>query len=127
MRFDILNSTSGQWVSIVPYIKWQGLKYSRNDVDGSNAGRTIEDALMIRDRLATKAKWNMETIPLKADVAQMIEDLLMPEFFSVRTDYGTPGVTNTYEVYSNNVNRNAVIWRDDGSYYVTLTFPIVER
>ena len=126
MRFDILNS-SGQWVSIVPYIKYQGMKYSRNDVDGSNAGRTINDALMIRDRLATKAKWNIETIPLKASVAQMIENLLMPEFFNVRTDYGTPGTTKTYEVYSNNVNRNAVIWRDDGSYYVTLTFPIVER
>lgn len=126
MRFDILNS-SGQWVSIVPYIKYQGIKYSRNDVDGSNAGRTISNALMIRDRLATKAKWNIETIPITSDVAEMIESLLMPEFFNVRTDYGTPGVSNTYEVYSNNVNRTPVIWRDNGTYYVTLSFPIVER
>lgn len=126
MRFDILN-TQGQWVSIVPYIKYQGIKYSRNDVDGSNAGRTISNALMIRDRLATKAKWNIETIPITSDVAEMIESLLMPEFFNVRTDYGTPGVSNTYEVYSNNVNRTPVIWRDNGTYYVTLSFPIVER
>ena len=126
MRFDILNS-SGQWVSIVPYIKYQGIKYSRNDVDGSNAGRTISNALMIRDRLATKAKWNIETIPITSDIAEMIESLLMPEFFNVRTDYGTPGVSNTYEVYSNNVNRTPVIWRDNGTYYVTLSFPIVER
>lgn len=126
MRFDILN-TQGQWVSIVPYIKYQGIKYSRNDVDGSNAGRTISNALMIRDRLATKAKWNIETIPITSDIAEMIESLLMPEFFNVRTDYGTPGVSNTYEVYSNNVNRTPVIWRDNGTYYVTLSFPIVER
>ena len=126
MRFDILN-TQGQWVSIVPYIKYQGIKYSRNDVDGSNAGRTISNALMIRDRLATKAKWNIETIPITSDIAEMIESLLMPEFFMVRTDYGTPGVSNTYEVYSNNVNRTPVIWRDNGTYYVTLSFPIVER
>lgn len=126
MRFDILNA-QGQWVSIVPYIKYQGIKYSRNDVDGSNAGRTISNALMIRDRLATKAKWNIETIPITSDIAEMIESLLMPEFFTIRTDYGTPGVSNTYEVYSNNVNRTPVIWRDNGTYYVTLSFPIVER
>ena len=114
-------------MSIVPYIKYQGIKYSRNDVDGSNAGRTISNALMIRDRLATKAKWNIETIPITSDIAEMIESLLMPEFFNVRTDYGTPGVSNTYEVYSNNVNRTPVIWRDNGTYYVTLSFPIVER
>lgn len=127
MTFQILNEDTGTWVELNPYIKYQGIKYSRNDVDGSNAGRTINDALMIRDRLATKAKWNIETIPIKSDVAEMIESLLMPEFFNVMTDYGTPGAASIYEVYSNNVNRTPVIWRDDGSYYVTLSFPIVER
>lgn len=127
MRFEILNTTSGQWVDISGYIKYQGIKFSRNDVDGPNAGRTIQNALMIRDRLSTKSKWNIETVPVTQDIAYMIEQLLMPEFFSVRTDYGTPGRLTTYEVYANNVNRTPVIWRRSGDYYVTLTFPIVER
>lgn len=124
MTFEIYSSTRG-WVNILPYIAYQGMDGSRNDVDGSTAGRVISDARLYRDRLATKYKWNITTKPLDMATAKMIEGLLMPEFFRIRTDFFASSVTQ-YECYSNNVTKAYVI--NKGSYeMVKLSFPIVER
>lgn len=123
MVFDIYSPIYG-WVDITKYTKYQGLDGSRNDVDGSNAGRVIQNALLYRERLATKYKWNFTTFPLKNETAKMIESLLMPEYFQVRTDYYGSGVT-TYQCYSNNVTKSYVIYK--GYDMVKLSFPIVER
>lgn len=122
MRFEIY-STTRSWVDITPYVKYQGFEGSRNDVDGVNAGRVISNALMTRDRLATKYKWNITTIPLDNDTAKMIEELLMPEFFRIRTDYFSD--LTQYECYSNNVVKTYVIYK--GYDMVKLSFPIVQR
>ena len=123
MRFEIYSSTRS-WVDIVPYIKYEGFEGTRNDVDGPNAGRVIQNALMTRDRLATKYKWNITTIPLPNDTAKMIEELLMPEFFRIRTDY-FDSVLTQYECYTNNVQKTYVIYK--GYDMVKLSFPIVQR
>lgn len=124
MTFDIYDSTNSRWVDVTPYIKYQGFEGSRNDVDGPNAGRVIGNALMVRDRLATKYKFTATTIPLPNSVAKNIERLLMPEFFQVRTDYYSDTVT-PYTVYSNNVTKAYVIYK--GYDMVKLSFPIVEQ
>lgn len=124
MILDIYSTTLG-WVDITPYIKYQGVDGTRNDVDGPNAGRVIENALMYRDRLATKIKFQITTTPLKMSTAVMIENLLMPEFFTIRTDYFT-GSPKHYTVYSNNVSKTYVINKEYGEL-VKLSFPIVER
>ena len=80
---------------------------------------------MERDLLAYKRKWNITTRPIPAATARMIEGLLMPEFFQVRTDYYESTVT-TYTVYSNNVTK-AYIINKGTNYLVKLSFPIVER
>lgn len=128
MRFEIFSSELS-WVDIIPYIKYQGIEGTRNDVDGTNAGRVLQDALLTRDRLATKYKWNITTIPLDNDTAKMIESLLMPEFFRIRTDFFASTLTQ-YECYSNNVTKTYVIRKKAGvTYhdYVKLSFPIVQR
>lgn len=124
MTFDIYDSTNSRWVDVTPYIKYQGFEGSRNDVDGPNAGRVIGNALMVRDRLATKYKFTATTIPIPNSVAKNIERLLMPEFFQVRTDYYSDTVT-PYTVYSNNVTKAYVIYK--GYDMVKLSFPIVEQ
>ena len=126
MTFDIYDSTNNTWVDILWCTSWQGLSGSRNDVDGTNAGRVIQNALMTRDRLATKYKWNFTTVPITLQEAAAVESLLMPEFFNIRTDYYTPGTVTTYEVYSNNVTKTYVIKKGYGEL-VKLSFPIVER
>lgn len=124
MILDIYSTTLG-WVDITPFIKYQGVEGTRNDVDGPNAGRVIDNALMYRDRLATKMKFQITTIPLEMSTAVMIENLLMPEFFTIRTDYFT-GSSKQYTVYSNNVSKTYVINKEYGEL-VKLSFPIVER
>lgn len=126
MTFDIFNQNTSQWVDILWAVKYEGFEGTRNDVDGPNAGRVISNAMMDRDRLATKYKWTMTTIPITEAQAASIEALLMPEFFRVRTDYFTPGTNTVYTVYSNNVSKVHVIQRDTGAL-VKLSFPIVER
>ena len=125
MTFDIYNTNTNQWVSILPYIFYQGLDGSRNDVDGSAAGRVLQDARLFRDRLATKYKWNVTTKAISSADAKMIESLIMPEFFQIRTDFFTPNVT-TYTVYSNNVTK-AYIINKGTDYLVKLSFPIVQQ
>ena len=125
MTFSI-QATNGSWVNIVPYIAYQGLTGSLNSVDGANAGRVIENALMTRDLLAYKHKWEITTRPIKLSEATMIENLLMPEFFKVSTNYYTPNTNTQYTVYSNNVTK-AYIINKTGEPLVKLSFPIVER
>nr|DAT70870.1 MAG TPA: hypothetical protein [Caudoviricetes sp.] len=48
---------------ITPYIANGGLQYTRNDLDGPNAGRAL-DGTMYRDRVATKDKWTVNCRPL---------------------------------------------------------------
>lgn len=125
MTFSI-QRTNGTWVNIVPYIAYQGLTGSLNSVDGTNAGRVIENALMTRDLLAYKHKWEITTRPIKLSEATMIEELLMPEFFKVNTDYYSPGTDRQYTVYANNMTKAYVI-NKTGEPLVKLSFPIVER
>ena len=124
MTFDIYSPVYG-WVDITKYTAYQGIDGSRNDVDGSEAGRVIQNALLYRERLATKYKWNITTIPIPSETAKMIESILMPEYIQIRTDYFTRGVT-TYQCYSNNVTKAYVI-NKGSDYLVKLSFPIVQR
>lgn len=125
MTFAI-QKTNGSWLNIVPYIAYQGLDGSLNSVDGSNAGRVIDNALMTRDLLAYKRKWNITTKPIPMSVAAEIEAALMPEFFKVNTDYFTPNSPTQYTVYSNNITKAYIINKTSGAL-VKLSFPIVER
>ena len=126
MVFDIYSPVYG-WVDITKYTKYQGVDGSRNDVDGPNAGRVIQNALMYRERLSTKYKWNFTTVPITLEQAASIEALLMPEFFRIRTDYYTHGTNTVYTVYSNNVTKTYVINKGNGRELVKLSFPIVEQ
>lgn len=127
MIFSVYDSSTSTWKDFVPYIAYQSFEGSRNDVDGPNAGRVIENAMMVRDRLATKMKFTFTTVPLDNDTACELEGYLMPEFFYVQTDYYSPGTAQVYECYSNNVTKSHVIHRATGEDYVKFTAPIVEK
>ncbi len=127
MIFNVLDETTSTWVDFVPYIAYQSFESSRNDVDGPNAGRVIQDAKMERDRLATKYKFTFTSVPLTNEKATELENYLMPEFFYVQSDYYSPGSARVYECYSNNVTKAHIIHRATGEDLVKITAPIVER
>ena len=128
-------------VDITPYIAYQGVQWSRNDVDGPNAGRTMS-GLMIRDRVATKIRLDITCRPLKTDELRTLLNLIYPEFVTVVYDDPMQGLVSK-TMYANNnkaqflqkyepeeTDCQWICGKDPGQPYerwFNITFPLVER
>ena len=135
MVFQIQDN-GGNWVDITPYIAFNGLKWSRNDVEAANAGR-MQNGEMQRDRVAIKYRWDVTCRPVTAQEQADILTLINPVYVEVK--YNDPltnsEVTGTY--YSNNIPSTFAMrqeWKDaNGSvikseeYWTGLAFPLVQR
>lgn len=114
-------------VDITPFIAYGGLKWQRADVDGANAGRTL-DGTMIRDRRATKIRWDVTCRPLTGAELATVLSLIEPEF--VMLNYSNP-VTNSVtsgQFYANNFPvQLAHITKDGVEYWSGLTFPLIQK
>ena len=113
-------------VNILPYIAEDGIKWQRNDIDGENAGRTL-DGTMIRDRVASKVRLDITCKPLKSSEAMAVLNAIAPEFVTVRyidPQYGS--VTKT--MYSNNNPALcATVYPDGTALWTGIEFPLIER
>lgn len=127
MTVEIYNSITSQWVDITPFIAWQGLTFSRNDVDAPDAGRDMS-GLMHRGRVAVKEKMNVQTVQLTRAQSSMIQSLLYPETIQVRvTPYPRTNAAQVMNMYSNNVKTTYVIHRENGEDLQSLSFPLIEN
>ena len=114
------------WVDITPMIAWQGLTFSRNDVDAPDAGRTM-DGTMHRGRVASKEKMEIKTVQLTKAQVSALETLLFPETIQVRvTPYPRTNAAHTMTMYSNNVKATYIIHRANGEDLQSLSFPLIE-
>lgn len=111
---------------ITPYLKYQGIKMKRNDIDGPNAGRDLTGTL-IRDRVATKMRWDCTTHIMPLAQAQELLEILQPEWISVRTNYTLDGTTQTYVAYSNNIEIPYLGILRGIEYANEFTFPVIEK
>ena len=111
---------------ITPYIANQGLKWSRNDIDGPNAGRAL-DGTMYRDRVAIKYRWDVTCKPLLQSEMNTILSLVQPEYINVTFTDPVTGTTKTVECYSNNIPAQYLIYKDGKEYWSGITFPLIER
>ena len=68
---------------MLPFVAKKGFQWQRNDVDGPNAGRSLDNAYMIRDRVATKIKLNITCRPLTSDEVKTVLNAIQPEFVTV--------------------------------------------
>lgn len=110
---------------ITKYIKYQGVKFSREDVEAPDAGRDMS-GLMHRGRVAIKERMDIETVPLTKSEVKILHDLLLPETFSVTVNpYPRTNASKTMTMYSNSVKTNYVISRTSDDIQ-TMTFPLVE-
>lgn len=111
---------------ILKYVASDGLKYTRSDLDGPNAGRTL-DGLMHRDRIASKIRWDVTCHPLTEQELSEILTLIEPEFVTVEyTDLQTRRVVSK-TMYSNNVPTTLAFAYKDGAWWTDLTFPLIEQ
>lgn len=111
---------------ITDLVAFGGFKWSRNDIDAPNTGRTIT-GLMIRDRVATKIRLDITCRPLKSAEHSMLMQLIMPEYVQVTYDDPVDGLV-TKTMYANNNSSTFLIKHpDDEEYWGSVTFPLVER
>lgn len=112
-------------VDITPYIAYQGLKWQRADVDGPNAGRSM-DGTVIRDRIAIKSRLDITCRPLTSAEASKILKLIEPIKVTVRYTDPMSGV-KTVDMYSNNIPAQFLIQRKNGTaLWGGITFPLIE-
>lgn len=114
------------WVDITPYMAYQSLEGTTNSIDGPNAGRSINDGIMIRDLLGYKEKIPFVGIPMPIEDCRALKKLIKQSTLQVRTDY-FEGVTTTYTMYPGaTVTLSFVQAYSDGSEYAKLAFSLIE-
>lgn len=87
-------------VDMTPFISRKGLKWKRNDLDGENAGRTL-DGVMHRDRVGSKVRLDITCLPLSSENAAVVLHAIYPEYVTV--EYLDPMLGMTEKtMYSNN-------------------------
>ena len=127
MTVEIYDYSSGSWVNITPWIKYQGLTFSRNDVDAPDAGRDMS-GYMHRGRVASKEKMNISTVQLTRAQSARLQSLLFPETILVRVNpYPRTNDSQTFYMYSNNVSTQYVIHRENGEDLQELSFQLIEN
>ena len=127
MTVEIYDSSNFSWFDLTPYIAWQGVTFSRNDVDAPNAGRDMS-GYMHRGRVAVKEKMTVKTRPLTKAESSRIQTLLYPETIRVRVNpYPRTNGPQILNVYSNNVSVSYLIHRQNGEDLQTLSFPLIEN
>ena len=127
MTVEIYDNSTSSWFDITPWIAWQGLTFSRNDVDAPNAGRDMAGT-MHRGRVASKEKMNINTVQLTRAQSAKLQTLLYPETIYVRvTPYPRTNTAYIMSMYSNNVKTTYVIHRENGEDLQSLSFPLIEN
>lgn len=110
-------------IDILPYIEQKGIKWTRNDLDGSNAGRTM-DGIMHRERVSSKIRLDITCLPLKTEDASMVLNAIHPEY--VEVEYTDPMYGHVYKtMYSNNNPATYIDTKTD--LWEGISFPLIER
>lgn len=114
-------------VDITPYIAHGGIKWSRNDIDGANAGR-MQNGEIQRCRIATKYRWDITCRPLTATEQATVLALIQPEYINVTFTDPLTNTVNSGVYYSNNFPSTYMIRHPNGTEYWTgLAFPVIEK
>ena len=111
---------------ITPYIANGGLQYTRNDLDGPNAGRAL-DGTMYRDRVTTKNKWAVNCRPLTSQETATLLSLIEPEYVNLTVTNPKTNTTRTCQAYSNNVPAQFLMIKNGVEYWTGISFPLIER
>ena len=113
---------------ISDYIAPGGVKWTRSDVDGTNAGRGL-DGTMIRDRVAIKRRLDVTCRAMTLSEVSTVLALIEPEFVSVTYTDPRAGGAVTTTMYSNNIPATLSTFKkpDGTEMWTGLTFPLIEK
>lgn len=113
-------------VDILPYIKKGGLKWSKNDIDAPDAGRTM-DGVMHRGRIASKIRLDISFMSLKSSDIKTVLQVLSPEYVTV--DYEDPLFGDrSISMYAGNINASLeLVYDNESQTWNEFTVPLIER
>ena len=92
---------------ILPFIESGGMKWTENDIDSPNAGRTL-DGVMHRGKVTSKVKLEIKFLPLDVNEARNIINAVSSEYVTVDTNIDPKKGSTTYKMY--NSSRPATCW-----------------
>ena len=113
-------------VDILPYVAHQGIKWQRNDLDSSDAGRTM-DGMMHRGRVSSKIRLDITCRPLKSEEAKIVLNAIYPQYVTV--EYLDPmyGLVSKTMYANNNPASHMMLQQDGTEWWNDITFPLIER
>lgn len=118
--------TSDAYVDLAPYIAFNGLKWSRNDIDASDAGRD-QSGLMHRARIAIKIRFDVTCRPLTQAEAKIVLTAIKPRWLEVQYFEIQDGIQKTKKMYSNNIPAEFLIRMGTENYWGGISFPLIEE
>lgn len=113
-------------VDITPYIAYKGVKWQRGDIDGTEAGRTL-DGTLHRDRKSIKTRLDITCRPLTATEAAAVLAAIEPEWIDVVYDDPRLGANTRKTMYSNNIPALYEFEWGGVDYWGGIMFPLIER
>ena len=113
-------------VEIAPFI--EEIKWSENDLDSPNAGRTL-DGKMQRGKITDKRKAEIKLLPVSASVANSILKVLRKQYFYCDTDLVPSDEGQLImEMYNSTRSGGLLIVTTDGVIkHRDVSFNIIER
>ena len=102
-----------------------GIKWSRNDLDSEQSGRTL-DGVMHRSRTAVKRKLSVSCMPMDTEQMIRLNDALYPEFIQVTYLDPIDGIT-TRTFYGSTVDSTTQITMDGVTRWEDTSFNLIER
>ena len=119
--------SSGSYTDLTPYIAFQGVKWSRNDIDAANSGRGTQDGKMHRNRVAIKTRLDVSCKPLTDTQAQTVLAAIKPQWLQVQYYDPQEGSVQTKKMYSNNIPATFCLQRSSTQYWMGIEFPLIEE
>ena len=119
----------------MPYLKLNGLeiidkiqeiKWSINDLDGPDSGRTL-DMQMQRDKLGEKNRADIKLIPCSMSDAVAILRVLRNQYFYCDTDLIPDGEDGPMEMYNSTRSGTLIVDTDKKIIHKDISFNIIER
>lgn len=114
-------------INMLNYLDADGFKWSVNDLDSEEAGRTL-DGVMHRGRVATKRKLELTCKPLTTQQAKVVLNAIMPEFVNVIVTDPLAGGNVSLTMYCSARPANLRTIYDNGvELWNGIAFNLIER
>ena len=104
----------------------QDIKWSLNDLDGPESGRTL-DTKMWRDKLGEKARFDIKLIPVRTNKMLKIMRILRHQFFECNTNIIPIDEPLSVELYNSVRSGNVFIDTDKKIVHTNVAFNIIQR